>query len=175
MAGFTLTATLATIDPAVATLVVKKWLDSEARRATQEFLQAALPLIPVRTGFLSGSLAGLTRYFATPQPEQLSARVLTVFRRGAQRREYYYPRTGGKILKTPYSGLGLVTRPEQVAQVQADGFTINLQVDIDYYEVNETHWHSIERGTQALLTSLATATERFPGLEPMLTALTLNF
>jgi hypothetical protein len=174
MPGFTLNGTFPSIDDAALQLVVQKWLLGEAKRAVQEFLKAALPLVPVRTGFLSGSMAGLTRYFGTPQPDQLSAKVVSLFRGGTVRREYYYPRHGGKILKTPFSGLGLVTRPESVARVGEDGIAIELEVDIDYYEVNESHWHSIDKGTQAMLASLATATDRFPGLDAVLSSVSVR-
>jgi hypothetical protein len=174
MADFTLSGSFPTIDDATLQLVVQKWLTEEARRAVAEFLKAALPLVPVRTGFLSGSMAGLTRYFGTPQPDQLSAKVVSLFRGGTAKREYYYPRHGGKILKTPYSGLGLVTRPESVAQVGEDRIAIELAVDIDYYEVNESHWHSIEKGTQALLASLSTAADRFPGLDAVLSSVAVR-
>jgi hypothetical protein len=175
MAIFTFRGTFPKIDEGIAQLFVQRWLQAEAKRAIQEFLKAALPLIPVRTGFLSGSMAGLTRYFGAPQSEQLSTKVISIFRGGTAKREYYYPRSGGRILKTPYSGLGLVTRPEQVARVGADHIAIEMEVDIDYYAVNETHWHSIEKGTQALLASLESATDRFPRLDTIVSQVSVSY
>lgn len=107
---------------------LQKYVEAKTRLAAVEFAQAALARIPIRTGFVAGAFGALVDLLGP------NARFNPIV--GFITREFYYG-SGGKILKTPFSGRKFATKEPDVFKWEGTTFVFNYEVDITYFAIND--------------------------------------
>ena len=124
-------------------------IEIAVKAAAKEFAKAALARIPIRTGFVAGSFGTLSdllgsagRFLPIVQFTRRLIRAAKTFlaKEGliSQGREYYYPESGGKVLKTPESGRQFATQSEDIFKWRDLVFVFTYAVDISYFRINDS-------------------------------------
>jgi hypothetical protein len=163
MSRFTSTADVQEFAADLWTLQLQAQMEELLVGAARAFLIAAAGRIPVRTGFLRGSLNNLADAAA---PVTVPPIIPTV-----TRREYYrHNGAGGRVLKTPESGRQFSTAPGDIfsrqkrdalgrkggniqkANIRATGiYTFDFEDIIKYLDINDRRrgWNSWQTGANA--------------------------
>ncbi len=126
-------------------------IEKEVKLAAKDFAAAALARIPVRTGFVAGSIGTLTDLLGSQARLNpivgFTRKILAAAGRFFSNRpppasapsEYYYPSRGSSgILKTPTSGRQFATPSGEVFKWQGTSFVFNYEVDISYFRINDS-------------------------------------
>lgn len=133
-------------------------------RAGQKFLLAAIPRIPVWTGFARGAFRNAEDLFGKVSADKTSGFRIrssrgggnknTTFRRGY----YYYPPSGGKILRTPQAGRQFATQTQDILDIEGatlakgrTAFYFRFAVNIKYVDIlDPIKWGAFKAGSEAL-------------------------
>lgn len=160
------------------TVKLKEHLQVHIRLAAREFLKAAIPKIPVWTGFSAGSLghlASFAGYTYSVNPITTGGRSFTFSRRGSRfrsqtlkQRHYYYHPGGGKVLKTPTAGGRFATPTTAIVKISNNQITFNYNVTISYFNVSDIRksisprspWRSFEAGRKSFFDHLLKVTTK---------------
>ena len=162
----TFTAYVEVLDKAKYEAAVKKAIVDCFMKAAQKFLLAAIPRIPIWTGFARGAFRNLedvagdvTADAQSPSGYRIRStkggggKVAKYIRRGY----YYYPPGGGRVERTPQSGRQFATAPASI--LEADGATVasgknayyfRFDVNIAYFDkLDPAKWGAWKAGTEA--------------------------
>lgn len=141
-------------------------------KGAQQFLLAAVPKIPIYTGFSRGAFRELEELVGkvTKDAQSGGYRIRTTRsageKRGAgavekvrnvpARHRYYYPPGGGRVFKTNQSGrpFAKVSFPSGVATVARGRaeFIFKFTVDITYVDkLDKTRWGAFKAGEEAMM------------------------
>lgn len=132
-------------------------------KAARVFLLAAIPRIPVRTGFARSAFKNLEDVAGKVSVDAQSGGYRIRGTRGGnsiekKSSEYYYPPTGGRILKTDQSGRQLATAANDILDISgmslAKGRTayyFKFHVNITYVDLlDRSVWGAFEAGNEAM-------------------------
>lgn len=154
-------------------------IEKGVKAAAREFAKTALSRIPVRTGFVAGSFGALTdllgsgaRFLPIVQFTRRIIRAAKSFLadgNNAKGREYYYPESGGKVLKTPEAGRQFATTIEDIFKWQDFAFIFTFAVNISYFRINDAvaghaptaPWQAFQSGMDAFEKHLETTGLKF--------------
>jgi hypothetical protein len=115
--------------------------------AAQKFLEAAIPKIPVWTGMASGALENLEIFAGVSVPRD-SPRGIAYYYQGQRRT----PELGQSLATPPGNVLsGDITTAETGTRLH-----FNFSVNIDYFDVLDAKWGSMEAGEAAFESELHT-------------------
>lgn len=146
----------------------RKVVDDAFIKAARKFLLAAVPRVPVLTGMARSGFRNL---------EDIAGRVSGGRIRGTlkgarnkkpltNKKYYYYPPTGNRILRTPTSGVSFGTDKDKILVRTGTGsrlrFTFNI--DITYIDKNEPIWEAFSTGREAFNEELNIQLKRLPEL-----------
>lgn len=155
------TASIDVIDAQLWKKQVGEFMNKLFKKAGIEFLNKAMPLIPVWTGHAGSAFKNLGE--AVDKNISVSTRGVRFVktRSGARRlrilrNEYYYPPGGGRIKKTNQSGQPFASAKDDIINTRgvslASGrlaFYFKFEIDIIYFSLlDRDRWHSFERGTK---------------------------
>lgn len=130
------------LDVAGYRAALDKRMETVMRTAARLFVRAALAEVPVRTGFAAGSLGNLA-VAGGDQPPNPAPTV--------RHKEFYYPRKGSRILKTPANARRFATPAGDVFHVESGRFYhFGYSISVIYYPVNDPRWRSFEAGSEAV-------------------------
>jgi hypothetical protein len=125
-------------------------------KGARAFLVAAVPRVPIYTGFARGAFRNLEDLFGRVERSRNGARirgtlrgssVKTVAVRGRDRPRYYKG-----TLKTQDSGRKFATPPSGIITKVKDrvGASFRFAINIDYFDkLDREKWHSFEEGIKA--------------------------
>lgn len=174
MLGIVLKADLKTANKADLIKFINGFMKREMIKAVKEFLKIALNKIPKRTGFLRGSFTNIVKRFNVPGTGAGTGGYW-------DKREWYYPGKGTKILKTPITGIKYATDPNDVLTSTQTSIRLRLGSDINYYEPNDQGtrvpsppWLSLQSGSEAMILYLQSAFKRFPSITKVLGTLVIH-
>lgn len=157
------TAFIDEIDAVKWKRLVSTFMEDLFKKAAVEFLNVAMPRIPVWTGHAGSAFKALG---------EVAGRNISVSTRGVRfvktrsgarklriyRNEYYYPVKGNRsarVLKTNQSGQQFATKKGDIINVtgvsRASGrltFYFKFEIDITYFNLlDRDRWHSFEEGS----------------------------
>lgn len=133
-------------------------------KAARQFLLAAVPRVPIWTGFSRGAFKNLEDVVGQVGQDKGGLRIRGTRTGGTRerilRREYYFPygTAGSGILKTTQSGRQFATPPGDIfdfsgASITGGGrtrFSFNFEVDITYFNYwDRIKWMSFKNAEQA--------------------------
>ncbi len=135
----------------------KKAIQLEMRNGAREFLKAALPRVPVRTGFARGTLLNLADAIGISAASNPTNFKKKLAKRPRQSKpvngiiEYYEG-----VLKTPEAARGFSTPIGRVFTNNGKAFSFNYDNTVLYYEINDEKllWRSFEIGSEAFINYL---------------------
>lgn len=154
------TAFIDEIDAVKWKRLVSEFMLDLFKKAGVEFLNVAMPKIPVWTGFAGSAFKALGE--AVGKNISVSSRGVRFVktRSGAAkvrvfRNEYYYPPGAARIKKDNQKGRGFATKKEDIINVtgisRATGrltFYFKFEIDITYFNLlDRDKWHSFEEGS----------------------------
>lgn len=158
-----ITSTLGNFDKDKFLIAVQAHIKAVFIKAMRLFLLAAVPKIPVRTGFARSALRNLEDIAGkvTADKQSGSYRIRGTRGGGSDEkvsRDYYYPPTGGRVLKTSQSGRQFATPTNQILNISggkmASGrtaFYFKFEVNIAYFDLlDRTVWGAFKAGEQAM-------------------------
>lgn len=126
------------------------------RRAAQRFLVAAVPNVRVFTGFTRGAFRNLEdvagQVSFTAAGPRIEGRRKGSKDNSGRRGYYYYPPSGGRVLRTPEAGRDFSTKGESNIFRIARGktsFYFSFAVDITYYTKSAWGKASWQAGVEA--------------------------
>jgi len=146
----------------------KKAIALEMRNAARKFVEAALPRVPVRTGFARGTLLNLTDAIGMASASSPSAFKRRIRKRAKQDSpvngliEYYEG-----VLKTPENARGFSTPTNRVFTNNGKAWSFNYDNTVLYYEINDAklNWRSFQFGEAAFIDYLErTGMQRIPAI-----------
>lgn len=139
----------------------------------RKFLLAAIPRIPIRTGFARSSFREAEDVFGKVSIDKTSGVRIRGTRGGSMNdrilryREYYYPPGGGRILKTTNAGRRFATPSQDIIVIGAtvasgrNAFYLKFAVDITYVDLlDRTRWGAFKAGEEALNAYIRAVIER---------------
>lgn len=173
MSGFSVRASLVELDGDKFIEAVKTSCREALIKAARKFLLAALPKIPIFTGFARGAFGPLEdvvgRFNAggakTGSSINAKAKGHTKATTSiATRPYYYYPKKGERIVRTSISGRPFATQSTDIfSQGRATVATgqsaifFRFSIDIDYLTyLDQNKWHAFEAGHAAFSAELKT-------------------
>lgn len=132
--------------------------------AGRKFLLAAIPRIPIRTGFARSAFRNAEDLFGKVSVDAQSGGYRIRGTRGGgnqdrilRYREYYYPPSGGRVLKTTNAGRAFSTGSEDIliiGSTLASGRTayyLKFSVDITYVDLlDRSVWGAFAAGEEAV-------------------------
>lgn len=129
-------------------------------KAAREFLLAAVPRIPVLTGFARGSLGNLEDIVG-----KVTANGINTSRKGdrkasyyQKRKYYYYTAKGTRIIRNNITGRQFATKPDKIFTTLSEDRTsliFKFSVDISYFNyLDRERWHAFSEGNKAFNESL---------------------
>lgn len=126
----------------------------EMRNAAREFVKAALPRVPVRTGFARGTLLNLQDAI-----EMTAASNPASFKKKLAKRPSKNSPLNGKleyyegVLKTPDNARGFSTPTNRVFTNNGKAWSFNYDNTVLYYELNDAkyQWLSYKFGEAAFI------------------------
>ncbi len=132
----------------------KKAIKLQMRNGAREFLKAALPRVPVRTGFARGTLLNLADAIGIAASSNPIAFKKKLAKRPLQDspvnsiKEYYLG-----VLKTPEAARGFSTPIGRVFTNNGKAYSFNYDNTVLYYEINDEvyQWKSFELGSAAFI------------------------
>lgn len=137
----------------------KKAIQLELRNGAKEFVKAALPRVPVRTGFARGTLLNLADaigYNAASNKEgfnrKLMSKRLKVKNVSVNGKLEYYE----GVPKTPENARQFSTQINKVFTNNGRTFSFNYENTVLYYEINDERyqWRSFIFGSEAFISYL---------------------
>jgi hypothetical protein len=144
---------------------VKKSCNEALIKAARKFLLAALPHVPIFTGFARGAFGNLEDAVGrfTPGGEKTGASIegqrggFTAARNFARRPYYYYPKKGERVLRNTVTGRQFSTPSDQIFSkgkaVVAEGETViffRFSIDISYVNyLDRNKWGAFKAGQVA--------------------------
>lgn len=141
-------------------------------KAARKFLLAALPKIPVFTGFAAGALGNLEDVVGRVQNGRIRGTLKAVKKGKAlqSKNYYYYPPGGSRVLRDTVSGRKFATKPKDIiSQGRLTKATTNARmvfkfgVDISYFNyLDENKWHAFAAGRAAFDAELKLQLQRLP-------------
>lgn len=165
------TATVEKFEKELFLKAIQKEMRKVFIKAGQKFLLAAIPRIPILTGFARGAFRNAEDLFGKVTNDITSGVRIRTTRGKAEQRLggstntgstttrtlYYYPPGGGRVLRTPQAGRDYSTPSDQILDLSgaslASGrtsFYFRFKVDISYLDINEERWNAFKLGGQAL-------------------------
>ena len=156
----------------------KKAIALEMRNAARKFVEAALPRVPVRTGFARGTLLNLTDAIGMAAASSPAAFKKKLAKRPKQNSpvnglvEYYEG-----VLKTPDAARAFSTPSNRVFTNNGKSWQFNYDNTVLYYEINDErlNWRSYQYGTAAFIDYLErTGLQRIPAITDYLIRKKLN-
>lgn len=169
MPKFKLTATWPVLDRESYLRDFRAAIDQAMIKAARKFLLAAVPQVPIFTGFARSAFGNL---------EDLAGRVQNGRIRGtlkASRKEkryqkkdyYYYPPGGGKVLRTNISGKPYGTKSKDIfSQGRLTKATTQTRmifkfaIDITYFDKLDSQWGAFKAGQAAFDAEFKTQFDR---------------
>lgn len=167
----TISATIEKFDKEKYFQAVKREIQKTFMKAGQKFLLAAIPKIPIWTGFARGAFRNAEDLFGKVTADKTSGfRIRTTQGRGTagrgggekitskfRRGYYYYPPGGGKVLRTPQSGRQFATPTTDIIDITgfslATGrmsFYFRFAVNIKYVDIlDPAKWGAFKAGGEA--------------------------
>ena len=136
-----------TLDQVNFTKKLDAAIQAQFKMAARAFFLAAIPNIPVETGFARGSMNNLANAVGaseTTEGGSRAKRYLSLVRK-LQRTKFtgeYYRFGGRRVLKTPQSGRLFSTKPENILQVVNGRYIFNFKVSISYFNLNDMLVHN---------------------------------
>lgn len=142
----------------------KKAIQLEMRNGAREFVKAALPRVPVRTGFARGTLLNLSDAIglaSASNPKVLKAKMAKRVPKNVSlngQTEYYEG-----VAKNPDAGRQFSTPLNKVFTNNGRTFNFNYEQTVLYYEINDqgpnphtpsAPWRSFEFGSAAFISYL---------------------
>ena len=158
--------------PALDLASVNKQIEAKSRQvfreATQKWLSAVLVKIPVRSGFLAGAFTPMEKAVGVAGKSTLG-KIVTSLRRafsgsalqkGLRKRAYvkneYYYGGGGRVLKTPTSGIKFATDASSIFSFVGNRMSFEFEVNITYLDINDRYntipsapWNALPAGNAA--------------------------
>lgn len=132
-------------------------------KAARAFLLAAIPRIPVRTGFARSAFKNLEDVAGKVSVDAQSGGYRIRGTRGGnsiekRSTEYYYPPTGGRILKTDQSGRQFATAANDILDIRGaslatgrSAYYFKFHVNITYVDLlDRSIWQAFKTGTEAM-------------------------
>lgn len=173
MLSFNYQVSLTKVNQRAFTKALKEACREAMKQAAREFLLAAVPRIPVFTGFARGSLGNLEDIVGRIR-ENGEGRLFFNRNQGGRttpyyhrkERYYYYPGDGRKIERNTVSGRQFATPTGSILTVAEDSkvFYFKFSVDIKYFtRLDKARWHAFETGEIAFAQTLKT---QFDKLKP---------
>lgn len=148
----------------------KKAIALEMRNAAKKFVEAALPRVPVRTGFARGTLLNLSDavgYAGASNKaafiKKLDKRRMKVVNVSVNGLVEYYER----VPKTPENARQFSTPMTRVFTNNGKSWSFNYENTVLYYELNDAklNWRSYEFGSAAFIDYLErTGLQRIPAI-----------
>lgn len=168
------------------TKALYKKLENEYKAGAREFIQAAIPLIPVQSGMARGSylnigrLLGMTITINKKRYRYKRNKKTGVVYRTIQDRWYYPPGGGPRIPKTPESGAKLTSF--KLANIPQDtAFAFDSRVfhytleDLLGVRSPSAPWRSLEAGRLAFLRHMDGIEDRLPKIGEYTTKTVISF
>lgn len=128
-------------------------------KAARKFLLAALPLIPVFTGFAAGAFGNLEDVVGRVQGGRVRTNLKSVktARLLQSQTYYYYPKSGPRVVRNTISGRQFATKPADIIgsgqltrATTKSRIVFKFSVDIGYFDyLDRTKWHAFAAGKQA--------------------------
>lgn len=141
--------------------------------AGRKFLLAAIPRIPVRTGFARSAFRNAEDIFGRVSVDKTSGLRIRGTRGGSTKdvirryREYYYPPGGGRVLKTTNAGRAFSTPPDEIVILSGtvasgrNAFYLKFTVNITYVDLlDRTTWGAFAAGEAAVNAYIRSNIER---------------
>ncbi len=123
-------------------------------KAARKWLLAAVPLIPIFTGFARGALGTLESIAGRVEGGKIkTGRGLRKKVKYYQPRKYYYRH----VERNNITGVEFATKPDEIISpgritkaTKGSRIVFNFKVDIDYFDYLDVHkWHAFEAGQKA--------------------------
>lgn len=133
---------------------IRKSVEDATYDAANQFLEAAAPNVPIRTGMARGSFLNLRQILKSKSIDSfvdIPTRPQMVTKSG---RAYTYIHSdGGKFPKTPFTARKFSTKTKKIISWENDRVLFNYQIDVVHFNVNDVKlgWMSIQRGKEAFL------------------------
>lgn len=167
------TVDILTFDSKGYTATLRKGLEVQFRQAARAFIRAAIPLIPVQTGMARGSFLNIGRYL----------RVAVPINPTKFNQQYFPPRGGDPIPKTPESGAALSTSPDQIIRWEGDRISFEFQSGVFHLTLEDligvrsptAPWHSFITGRLAFHNELRNLRNRLPKIKSFVTRTSITF
>jgi len=152
--------------------------------AGRKFLLAAVPRIPIRTGFARSAFRNAEDVFGKVSVDKTSGFRIRGTRGGSvvdrilRYREYYYPPGGGRVLKTTNAGRAFSSKPEDILVISGatvasgkNAFYLKFKIDITYVDLlDRSVWGAFAAGEKAVDDYIRTNIgRRLPDLSKFLT------
>lgn len=148
----------------------KKSIDQAFIKAVRKFLLAAVPLIPVWTGFARGAFGNLEDLVGRVQGGRIDGR------RGGDKKAkslqprtwYYYPTRGSRVVRNNVTGRQFATKPSQIfgsgnvtRATTKSRMLFKFAVDIKYFDVlDKSKWGAFAAGRAAFNLELRTQLDK---------------
>lgn len=134
-------------------------VDEAVKKAARKFLLAAIPLIPVFTGFAAGAFGNLEDVIGRVQAGRIRTNLKSVktAKNLQSRVYYYYPKSGSRVARNTISGRQFATKPKdiigqgQLSRAETKSrIVFKFSVDISYFDyLDKTKWHAFAAGKAA--------------------------
>jgi hypothetical protein len=166
--GFSVRASLPSLDAKAFNAALQKACRDALIKAARKFLLAALPRVPIYTGFARGSFGTLEDAVGRFQAGGGSPKIETT-KKGvskaanpSKRQLYYYPPKGVKVLRNTLNGRTFATKTSDLfsqgrAKIATGESAIffRFSVDIEYFNyLDRNKWGAFQAGTAAFDTEL---------------------
>jgi len=177
MSKFTYRVSLPELDDKKFTKAVQDACRKALMKAAREFLLAAIPKVPIFTGFARGAFGNLEdlvgRVSVSDGVASLNYRQKGVKKASyyQKKKYYYYPPKGEKVIRNTITGRKFATKPTEVfskgkARVSETDkvFFFRFSIDITYFNLlDKNKWHAFSSGIEAFNTTLRS---EFDALKP---------
>lgn len=176
MPGLKLTVSMPQLDRDAYVRALKSSVEQAIIKAARKFLLAAVPLVPVWTGFARGAFGALED--VAGQVNSDASRIDS--RRGGRSKlstpahllgkYYYYPGDGSRVVRTNLSSRPYATQPEQIiTEGRVTKATIGsrivfkFSIDINYFDyLDQNKWHAFAAGIQAFNAEMQLQLQNLP-------------
>ena len=172
--GFSVRASFPELDEKKFIKAVKDACRQALLKAARKFLLAALPRVPIFTGFARGAFGNLEDLVGRFTPAGGGGKIetkkkgLSRAQNFAKRTYYYYPSKGNRIIRNTISGRPFATKTADIlsqgrAKIATGESAIffRFSIDISYFNyLDRSKWDAFGQGTTAFNTELKTQLER---------------
>lgn len=171
--GFSVRASLVELDSTKFVKAVKDACRQALLKAARKFLLAALPRVPIFTGFARGAFGNLEDVVGRFTPGgggkiETKKKGLSKAQNFAKRTYYYYPKRGSKVIRNTITGRAFATKTSEIlsqgrAKIATGESAIffRFSIDISYFDyLDKNKWDAFGQGTTAFNAELRLQLDR---------------